>query len=132
MSLTLWPVAHFPFQVVSCVCARVQAHRDVTRRPPASPVFTCLCLFLLSPPEVSVLRILMGIALFSSYKMYTYFWSQSPFWPEFNHVFCKVPIPVLFVVICHIPGATISFFNFDPFCIICFCCFSYAQSDGQH
>ena len=96
------------------------------------PVFTCLCLFLLSPPEVSVLRILMGIALFSSYKMYTCFWSQSPFWPEFNHVFCKVPVPVLFVVICHIPGTTISFFYFDPFCIVCFCWFSYVQSNDQH
>ena len=74
----------------------------------------------------------MGIALFSSYKMYTCFWSQSPFWPEFNHVFCKVPVPVLFVVICHIPGTTISFFYFDPFCIVCFCWFSYVQSNDQH
>ena len=97
------------------------------------PVFTCLHLFLPSPPEVSVLLMLMGIALYSFYKMSQWpFLSQWPFQPKFNHVFCNVHIPFLFVVISHIPGTTMSFFYFEPFCTICFCCISYVQSNDQH
>ena len=40
----------FDIEVVSCVCARVQAHRDVTHRPPASPR---VHMFMSLPPPTS-------------------------------------------------------------------------------
>lgn len=116
-------------QLCVCECAGSPWRHTLATRH--LPVFTCLHLFLLSPPEVSVLLMLMGVALYSSYKMCNSFLFQWPFRPRFSHVFCNIHIPFLFVVISRIPGTTMSFFYFEPFCIICFCCISYMQSNND-